>query len=68
MVLATSAFAQLNFGVKVGGNLANISGMVSEDSGLDWGDIATVEPSQSMKLGLYAGVYAEYMVIQYCVG
>ena len=63
MVLATSAFAQLNFGVKVGGNLANISGMVSEDSGLDWGDIATVEPSQSMKLGLNAGVYAEYMVM-----
>ena len=27
LVVATSAFAQLNFGVKVGGNLANISGL-----------------------------------------
>ena len=63
MVLATSAFAQINFGVKVGGNLASISGMVSEDSGLNWGDIATVDPSQSMKFGLNAGVYAEYMVM-----
>ena len=63
MVLATSAFAQINFGVKVGGNLASISGMVSEDSGLNWGDLATVDPSQSMKFGLNAGVYAEYMVM-----
>ena len=63
MVLATSAFAQLNFGVKVGGNLSSISGMVSEDSSLDLGDIATVEPSQSMKPGFNAGLYAEYMVM-----
>ena len=63
MVVATSAFAQLNFGVKVGGNLANISGMVAEDSGLDLGDLAKVTPSQSMKLGLNAGVWAEYMVM-----
>ena len=62
MVLATSAFAQLNFGVKVGGNLSSISGMVSEDSGRNWGDIATVDPSQSMKPGFNAGLYAEYMV------
>ena len=63
LALSLGAFAQINFGVKVGGNLANISGMVGEDSGLDWGDLAKVTPSQSMKLGLNAGVYAEYMVM-----
>lgn len=63
LALSFGAFAQINFGVKVGGNLANISGMIGEDSGLDWGDIAKVTPSQSMKLGLNAGVYAEYMVM-----
>lgn len=62
-ILATGAFAQINFGVKVGGNLASISGMVSEDNGLDWGDLATADASQAMKLGLNAGVYAEYMVM-----
>ncbi len=63
LALSLGAFAQINFGVKVGGNLANISGMVGEDSGLDWGDLAKVTPSQSMKLGLNAGIYAEYMVM-----
>ena len=63
LVVATGAFAQINFGVKVGGNLATISGMTSEDSGLDFGDLAKVTPSQSMKLGVNAGVWAEYMVM-----
>lgn len=63
LVVATGAFAQLNFGVKVGGNLSTISGMVSEDSGLNWGDLASADASQAMKLGLNAGVYAEYMVL-----
>ncbi len=63
IVMATGAFAQLNFGVKVGGNLASISGMVSEESGLDWGDLASADASQAMRLGLNAGVYAEYMVM-----
>ncbi len=63
IVMATGAFAQLNFGVKVGGNLASISGMVSEDSNLDWGDLVSADVSQAMKLGLNAGVYAEYMVM-----
>lgn len=63
LALSFSAFAQINFGVKVGGNLASISNMVSEDGGLDWGDIATITPSQSMRLGLNAGVFAEYMVL-----
>ena len=63
LALSLGAFAQINFGVKVGGNLANISGVIGEDSGLDFGDIAKVTPSQSMKLGLNAGVFAEYMVM-----
>lgn len=63
LALSFGAFAQINFGVKVGGNLASISNMVSEDGGLDWGDIATITPSQSMRLGLNAGVFAEYMVL-----
>lgn len=63
VIMATGAFAQINFGVKVGGNLSTISGMVSEDSYLDWGDLASMDTSQSMKLGLNAGVYAEYMVL-----
>ena len=63
LVVATGAFAQLNFGVKVGGNLATISGMTSEDGGLDWGDLAKVTPSQSMKLGFNVGAWAEYMVM-----
>ena len=62
-ILATGAFAQINFGVKVGGNLSTISNMVGEDSGLDWGDLAKTDASQAMKLGLNAGVYAEYMVM-----
>ena len=61
--MATGAFAQINFGAKVGGNLSTISGMVSEDSGLDWGDLATAEASQAMKLGLNMGLWAEYMVL-----
>lgn len=63
LVVATGAFAQLNFGVKVGGNLATISGMSSEENGLDWGDLAKVTPSQSMKLGFNVGAWAEYMVM-----
>lgn len=63
LVATTGAFAQFNFGVKVGGNLSTISGMVSEDNGLDWGDLASAEASQAMKLGFNAGVYAEYMVM-----
>lgn len=63
LVVATGAFAQINFGVKVGGNLSTISGMTSEDGGLDWGDLAKVTPSQSMKVGFNAGVWAEYMVM-----
>ncbi len=63
LVVATGAFAQLRFGVKAGGNLSTISGMTSEDSGLDWGDFAKVTPSQSMKLGFNAGAWAEYMVM-----
>ena len=63
LALSLGAFAQINFGVKVGGNLANISGVIGENSGLDYGDIAKVTPSQSMKLGLNAGVFAEYMVM-----
>ncbi len=62
-ILATGAFAQLNFGVKLGGNLSTISNMVGEDSGLDWGDLAKADASQAMKLGMNAGVYAEYMVM-----
>lgn len=63
LVVATGAFAQLNFGVKAGGNLSTISGMTSEDSGLDWGDLAKVTPSQSMKLGFNVGAFAEYKVM-----
>ena len=63
LALSFGAFAQINFGVKVGGNLANISGVIGENSGLDYGDLAKVTPSQSMKLGLNAGVFAEYMVM-----
>lgn len=62
-LMATGAFAQFNFGVKVGGNLSTISGMVSEDSGLNWGDLATAEASQAMRVGMNAGVYAEYMIM-----
>lgn len=63
LVVATGAFAQLNFGVKVGGNLSSISGMIAEDNGLNWGDLATAEASQAMRLGFNAGIYAEYMVM-----
>lgn len=63
LVVATGAFAQLNFGVKVGGNLATISGMTSEENGLDFGDLAKVTPSQSMKVGFNVGAWAEYMVM-----
>ena len=63
LALSLGAFAQINYGVKVGGNLASISDMTSEDSGLDLGDLAKVTPSQSMKLGLNAGIWAEYMVM-----
>lgn len=63
LVVATGAFAQLNFGVKVGGNLATISGMTSEDNGFDFGDLAKVTPSQSMKVGFNVGAWAEYMVM-----
>lgn len=63
LVVATGAFAQLKFGVKAGGNLATISGMTSEDGGMDWGDLAKVTPSQSMKLGFNVGAFAEYMVM-----
>lgn len=63
LVVATGAFAQLNFGVKAGGNLSTISGMTSEEGGMDWGDLAKVTPSQSMKLGFNVGAFAEYMVM-----
>ena len=63
LALSLGAFAQINYGVKVGGNLASISDMTSEDNGLDLGDLAKVTPSQSMKLGLNAGIWAEYMVM-----
>lgn len=63
LVAATGAFAQLNFGVKAGGNLATISGMTSEENGLDWGDLGKVTPSQSMKIGFNVGAWAEYMVM-----
>ncbi len=63
LVVATGAFAQLSFGVKAGGNLSTISGMTSEDSGLDWGDLAKVTPSQSMKVGFNVGAFAEYKIM-----
>lgn len=63
LVVATGAFAQLKFGVKTGGNLSTISGMTSEEGGMDWGDLAKVTPSQSMKLGFNVGAFAEYMVM-----
>lgn len=63
LAISFGAFAQVNFGVKLGGNLSTISDMIGEDSGIDWGDIATITPSQSMKLGFVGGVYAEYMVL-----
>lgn len=63
VVIASGAFAQLHFGVKAGGNLSTISGMSSEENGLDWGDLAKVTPSQSMKLGFNVGAWAEYMVM-----
>ncbi len=63
LVVATGAFAQIKVGVKAGGNIANISGMISEENGLDWGDLAKVTPSQSMKVGFNAGVWAEYKVM-----
>lgn len=62
-LMATGAFAQLNFGVKVGGNLSTISGMVSGENNLNWGDLATADASQAMKLGFNLGAYAEYMVL-----
>lgn len=67
-VITTGAFAQINFGVRVGGNLSTISGMVEENNGLDWGDLASANASQAMKLGLNAGVYAEYMVVPMFLG
>lgn len=63
VVMASGAFAQLHFGLKAGGNLSTISGMTSEEGGLDWGDLAKVTPSQSMKVGFNAGAWAEYMVM-----
>lgn len=63
LVVASGAFAQLKFGVKAGGNLSTISGMTSEENGLDWGNLAKVTPSQSMKPGFNVGAWAEYMVM-----
>ena len=67
LALSLGAFAQINFGVKVGGNLANISGMVGEDanSNVNFGgtQIFGTDASQSMKFGFNAGVFAEYMVM-----
>jgi opacity protein-like surface antigen len=62
-IMATGAFAQINFGVKAGGNLSTISGMVSGENNLDWGNLATADASQAMKLGFNLGAYAEYMVL-----
>lgn len=66
-VIASGAFAQLHFGVKAGGNLSTISGMVSEDSGTNINiggtNIASADASQSMKLGFNVGAWAEYMVM-----
>lgn len=67
LVAATGAFAQLNFGVKAGGNLATISGMTSEDANanLNLGgfNFADATASQSMKIGFNVGAWAEYMVM-----
>lgn len=67
LVVATGAFAQLNFGVKVGGNLSTISGMTAEDAdtniNIGGTNLASTDASQSMKLGLNLGVFAEYKVV-----
>lgn len=67
LVVATGAFAQLNFGVKAGGNLSTISGMTSEDANanLNLGgfNFADANASQSMKIGFNVGAWAEYMVM-----
>lgn len=62
-IMATGAFAQIKVGVRAGGNLSTISGMVSGENNLDWGDLATADASQAMKLGVNLGAYAEYMVL-----
>lgn len=63
LVMATGAFAQFNFGVRVGGNLASISKVAEKAPGLDLGDLVTAETTQAMKVGFNAGLYAEYMVM-----
>lgn len=62
-IMATGAFAQIKVGVRAGGNLSTISGMVSGENNLDWGNLATANASQAMKLGVNLGAYAEYMVL-----
>lgn len=65
LVVATGAFAQLNFGVKVGGNLATISGVDAHLGAFDhdYGTATKAETTQSMKLGFNVGAWAEYMVM-----
>lgn len=62
-IMATGAFAQIKVGVRAGGNLSTISGMVSGENNLDWGNLATANASQAMKLGVNLGAYAEYMIL-----
>lgn len=67
LALSLGAFAQINFGVKAGGNLSTISGVATSDEGgnLEWGgvNLGSVEASQSMKFGFHVGAWAEYMVM-----
>lgn len=62
LVVASGAFAQLNYGVRAGANLSSISGMVEEEN-LDYGDLVTASATQSSKLGMNFGIFAEYMLM-----
>lgn len=67
LALSLGAFAQINFGVKAGGNLSTISGVTSSEEGgnLEWGgvNLGSADVSQSMKFGFNVGAWAEYMVM-----
>lgn len=65
LALSLGAFAQINFGVKVGGNLSSLSGVGDYygQGDYDFGDLSSLKTTQAMQLGINAGVYAEYMVM-----
>lgn len=65
LVVATGAFSQLNYGVKLGGNIANISGVDTHLGVLDhdYGDASKITTTQAMKLGANVGIWAEHKLM-----